>query len=167
MIVEIALCVGAVALVVLVGALVPLLIQLRKPVAESEFLLVHLNAELPLLLKEIRVTTENLNALVEHARDGVEHAAVLLHAAGALGDTVQRVHDTVQGTSRSLLVNLASMVAGLRATTAVITARIHREGGTCNGRGQRVFTGNGGIGVSERRVGGGRGGAIAGAAVGA
>ena len=32
MIVEIALCVGALALVMLAGALVPLLIQLRKPV---------------------------------------------------------------------------------------------------------------------------------------
>jgi uncharacterized protein YoxC len=134
MIVEIALCVGAVALAVLVGSLVPLLIQLRKPVAESEYLLVRINAELPLLLKEIRATTENLNALVEHARGGVEHATVLLHAAGALGDTVQRVHETVQDTSQSFLVNLARMVAGFRATTGVIKAYIHREGGTVNGR---------------------------------
>ncbi len=134
MIVEIALCVAAVAFAVLVGSVVPLLIQLRKPVAESEYLLVRLNAELPLLLKEIRATTENVNALVEHARDGVEHAAVLLHAAGALGDTVHRVHETVQGGSRSLLVNLASMVAGLRATTAVVKAHMHREAGTLNGR---------------------------------
>jgi uncharacterized protein YoxC len=134
MIVEIALCVGAVALAVLVGSLVPLLIQLRKPVAESEYLLVRINAELPLLLKEIRATTENLNALVEHARGGVEHATVLLHAAGALGDTVQRVHETVQGTSQSFLVNLARMVAGVRAKTGVIKAYIHREGGTVNGR---------------------------------
>jgi len=134
MIVEIALCVGAVALAVLVGSLVPLLIQLRKPVAESEYLLVRINAELPLLLKEIRATTENLNALVEHARGGVEHAAVLLHAAGAWGDTVQRVHETVQDTSQSFLVNLARMVAGFRATTGVIKAYIHREGGTVNGR---------------------------------
>jgi len=126
--------VGAVALAVLVGSLVPLLIQLRKPVAESEYLLVRINAELPLLLKEIRATTENLNALVEHARGGVEHATVLLHAAGALGDTVQRVHETVQGTSQSFLVNLARMVAGFRATTGVIKAYIHREGGTVNGR---------------------------------
>ncbi|HLA61590.1 MAG TPA: hypothetical protein VK626_05030, partial [Nitrospiraceae bacterium] len=93
-----------------------------------------INAELPLLLKEIRTTTENLNALVEHARGGVEHATVLLHAAGALGDTVQRVHETVQGTSRSFLVNLTRMVAGFRATTGVIKAYIHREGGTVNGR---------------------------------
>jgi uncharacterized protein YoxC len=134
MIVEIALCVGAVALAVLVGSLVSLLIQLRKPVAESEYLLVRINAELPLLLKEIRATTENLNALVEHARGGVEHATVLLHAAGALGDTVQRVHETVQDTSQSFLVNLARMVAGFRATTGVIKAYIHREGGTVNGR---------------------------------
>ena len=134
MIVEIALSVGAGALVVLVGLLVPLLIQLRKPVAESEHLLIRMNAELPLLLQEMRATTENLNTLVEHARGGVEHAAVLLHAAGALGDTVQRVHETVQGTSRSFLVNLVSMVAGFRATTGVVKAHIHREGGTNNGR---------------------------------
>ena len=127
MIVEIALCVGAGALAVLVGLLVPLLIQLRKPVAESEYLLVRMNAELPLLLKEMRAATENLNALVEHA-------AVLLHAAGTLGDTVQRVHETVQGTSRSFLVNLAGMVAGFRATTGVVKAHIHREGGTVNGK---------------------------------
>ena len=134
MIVEIALCVGAAACVVLVGLLVPLLRQLRTSVAESEQVLVLMNAELPLLLKEMRATMENLNALIADARAGVEHAAVLLHAAGALGDTMQRVHDAVQGTSRSLLVNLASMVAGLRAMTGVVTAGIHRKGGTCNGR---------------------------------
>ena len=134
MMVEIALCVGAVALAVLVGALVPLLIQLKKPVAEAESLLARVNAELPLLLKEIRAATENLNTLVEHTRDGVEHAAVLLHAAGALGDTVQRVHETVRGTSRSMLVNLASIVARFTATTAVVKARSYQEGGTFNGR---------------------------------
>jgi len=134
MIVEIALCVGAGALAVLVGLLVPLLIQLRKPMAESEYLLSHMNAELPLLLKEMRAATENLNALVEHARGGVEHAAVLLHAAGTLGDTVQRVQETVQGTSRSILVNLASMVTGFRATTGVVKTHIQREGGTVNGK---------------------------------
>jgi uncharacterized protein YoxC len=134
MIVEIALCVGAGALAVVAGLLVPLLIQLRKPVAESESLLVCMNAELPLLLKEMRAATEKLNRLVEQARGGVEHAAVLLHAAGALGDTVQRVQERVQGTSRSFLVNLVSMVAGLRATRGVVRTHIHREGGTINGK---------------------------------
>ena len=54
---------------------------------------------------------------------------MLLHAAGALGDTVQRFQETVQGTSRSFLANLVSMVAGFRATTGVVKAHIHREGG--------------------------------------
>lgn len=127
MIVEIALCVGAGALAVLVGLLVPLLIQLRKPIAESEYLLIRMNAELPLLLKEMRAATENLNALVEHARGGVEHAAVLLHAAGTLGDTVQRVHETVHGASRSLLGSLASIVARYRATKGIVKTQIYRE----------------------------------------
>lgn len=134
MIVEIALSVAVVAFVVLVGSLVSLLMQLRKPVAAAEYLLAYMNAELPLLLKEMRSTTVKLNRLVESARDGVEHAAVLLHAAGALGDTVQRAHETVRGTGRSLLVNLASMVAGFRATTTVVKSHIHQEGGTYNGK---------------------------------
>jgi uncharacterized protein YoxC len=125
MIVDIAICVAAVAWAVLVGWLVPLLIQLRKPVAQSEYLLVRMNAELPLLLKEIRETTENLNVLVEQARVGVEHATVLLHAAGTLGDTVQRVQETMQGTGRSFLVKLVSMVTGVKATTGVIKTHMH------------------------------------------
>jgi uncharacterized protein YoxC len=134
MIVEIALSVAVVAFVVLVGSLVSLLMQLRKPVAAAEYLLAYMNAELPLLLKEMRSTTVKLNRLVESARDGVEHAVVLLHAAGALGDIVQRAHETVRGTGRSLLVNLASMVAGFRATTTVVMSHIHQEGGTGNGK---------------------------------
>lgn len=135
MIGEIALCVGAVAFAVLVGALIPLLLQLRKPVEESERLLAGLNIELPLLVQEVRAAMENMNSLIEHARDGVEHAAVLLHAAGAVGDTIQRVHETVRGGGRSLLVTLASMAARFRATTAVVKAHIHQEGGMVNGKG--------------------------------
>lgn len=135
MIVEIALCVGAGAFAVLVGMLIPLLIQLRKSVAESERLLAGLNIEVPLLLQEIRAATANMNSFIEHARGGVEHAAVLLHAAGAVGDIIQRVHETVRGGGRSLLVTLASMTAGFRATTAVAKVQIHREGGMANGNG--------------------------------
>jgi uncharacterized protein YoxC len=135
MIGEIALCVGAVVFAVLVGMLIPLLMQLRKSVVESERLLAGLNIEVPLLLQEVRAATGNMNSLIERARGGVEHAAVLLHAAGAVGDTIQRVHETVRGGGRSLLVTLVSMAAGFRATTAVVKAQIHREGGMVNGKG--------------------------------
>jgi hypothetical protein len=40
----------------------------------------------------------------------------------------------VWDTSRSQLVNLASMVAGFTATTAIVTAHLNQEGGMFNGR---------------------------------
>lgn len=133
MIGEMALCVGAVA--VLVGMLIPLLIQLRKSAVESERQLAGLNIGVPLLLQEMRVATEKVKLLIEHTRGGIEHAAVLLHAAGAVGDTIQRVQETVWGGGRLLLVTLASMVAGFGGTTAVVKAQIGREGGMVNGKG--------------------------------
>jgi len=59
---------------------------------------------------------------------------VLLHAAGGLGDTVQRVKETMQGTGGSFLTKLVSMVAGFKATTGVIKTHIHREEGAINGK---------------------------------
>jgi len=85
------------------------------------------------VLSEMREMTENVNALTGQARDGVEHASVFLHAVGELGDTVQQVHETVRGKSGSLLVNLASMVAGFKAASAVVKERIHTEKGGSNG----------------------------------
>ena len=133
MILEIAVGALAAGFLVLVAFLVPTLLQIRKTVAESERLLARLNSELPPLLNEMRGMTENVNALAGQARDGVEHAAVLLHAVGELGETVQEVHETVQGKSGKLLVNLASVVAGVRAASAVVKERIHTEKGDSNG----------------------------------
>ena len=134
MIVEIAALLIATAFAVLVGYLVPMLIQLRKTIAESEQLLAHMSSELPSLVREMRAMTENVNAVAEQARNGVEHASVFLHAVGEIGDTVQQVHETVRGRSGSLLVNVASMVAGVKAASAVVKERMNKEGGNSNGR---------------------------------
>ncbi|HKW86922.1 MAG TPA: DUF948 domain-containing protein [Nitrospiraceae bacterium] len=134
MIVEIAALLIATAFAVLVGYLVPMLIQLRKTIAESEQLLAHMSSELPSLVREMRTMTENVNAVADQARNGVEHASVFLHAVGEIGDTVQQVHETVRGRSGSLLVNVASMVAGLKAASAVVKERMNKEGGNSNGR---------------------------------
>ncbi len=137
MIVGMAAVVVAIAFAVLVGYLVPMLIELRKTVAESQQLLARMNSELPSLIAELRAMSQNLNDLAEQARGGVEHAAVLLHAVGDIGESVQQVHQLVKGTSGSLLVNLASMMAGLRAATTVVKQRLrsnHGEGGMTDGR---------------------------------
>ena len=77
--------------------------------------------------------TENVNALVDQARDGVDHAAVFLHAVGEIGDTVQKVNETVRGKSGSLLVNVASMVAGLKAASTIVKERMNKNGGDSHG----------------------------------
>jgi uncharacterized protein YoxC len=132
MIVDIAAILVAVAFAVLVGYLVPLLIQVRKTVTESEQLLARMNGELPTLITELRAMSQNLNELAEQARSGVEHAAVLLHAVGEVGASVQQVHGLVRGSGGSLVTNLASMVAGFRAAKQVVKDRM-KEGGHHNG----------------------------------
>jgi len=132
-IVEIAAILVAVAFALLVGYLVPVLIQVRKTVAESEQLLAKMNNDLPPLIGELRAMSHNVNDLTEQVRGGVEHAAVLLHAVGEVGESVQQVHDVVKGSSGSMLTNMASMVAGFKAATKVMKERFREEGGHHNG----------------------------------
>jgi uncharacterized protein YoxC len=131
--VEIAAILVAVAFALLVGFLVPMLIQVRKTVAESEQLLAKMNNDLPPLIGELRSVSHNVNDLTEQARMGVEHAAVLLHAVGEVGESVQHVHDVVKGSSGSMLTNMASVVAGFKAATKVMKERFREEGGHHNG----------------------------------
>ncbi|MGA6826523.1 DUF948 domain-containing protein [Nitrospira sp. NS4] len=132
-IVEMAAILIAVAFAVLVGYLVPVLIQVRKTVAESEQLLAKMNAEMPPLIADLRAMSQNLNDLADQARGGVEHAAVLLHAVGEVGESVQYVHDVVRGSGGTLLTNVASMVAGFKAASQVVRERWREEGGHHNG----------------------------------
>jgi len=131
--VEIAAILVGVAFAVLVGFLVPVLVQVRKTVAESEQLLSKMNHEVPALVAELKVMSQNLNELTEQARGGIEHAAVLLHAVGEVGESVQQVHNVVRGSSGTLLTNMASMVAGFKAATQVVRDRMRHEGGPHNG----------------------------------
>lgn len=131
--IEIAALLVAVAFGVLVGFLVPVLMQVRKTVAESEQLLAKMNADLPPLVGELRAVSQHLNQLTEQARDGVEHAAVLLHAVGEVGESVQQVHNVVRGSSGTLMTNVASVLAGFKAATQVMRERYRKEGGPHNG----------------------------------
>ncbi|HKQ35548.1 MAG TPA: DUF948 domain-containing protein [Nitrospiraceae bacterium] len=132
-IIEIAVILVAAAFALLVGFIVPVLIRVRKTVAESEQLLAKMNNDLPPLIGELRAVTHNVNSLSEQARIGVEHATVLLHAVGEVGESVQHVHEVVKGSSGSMLTNMASMVAGVKAATKVMKERFREEGGHHNG----------------------------------
>jgi uncharacterized protein YoxC len=131
--VEIAAILVAIAFAVLVGFLVPMLVQIRKTVAESEQLLAKMNHDLPPLIDELRTMSHKVNDLAEQARGGVEHATVLLHAVGEVGESVQQVHNAVRGSSGSMLTNMASVFAGFKAATQVMKERFREEGGHHNG----------------------------------
>ncbi len=132
-IVEFAIGLVAVAFAVLVGCLVPVLIQMRKAVAESQQVFAKMNQDLPSLIVELRAMSQNVSELMEQTRGGVEHAAVLLHAMGEVGESVQQVHNVVRGSGGNLLTNVASVVAGVKAATRVMKDRMRKEGGSYNG----------------------------------
>ena len=134
MIVDITAIFVAITFAVLVAFLVPALIELKRMIGESQQLLARMNQELPSLLGELRAMAVNVNDLAAQTRGGVEHASVFLHAIGAVGDTVQQVHDAVKGKGGGLLMNLAGMVAGVKAASAVVKHRLQtNEGGHSNG----------------------------------
>jgi uncharacterized protein YoxC len=132
-IVEFAAVLIAVAFAVLVGYLIPVLVQIKRTVAESQQLLARMNADMPPLISELHSMSQNLNELANRARDGVEHAAMLLHAVGEVGESVQQVHNVVRGSSGTLLANVASVVAGFKAATRVMRERLRQEGEHHNG----------------------------------
>lgn len=132
--VETAAILVAVAFVVLVGFLIPVLVQVRKTVEESQRLLEKMNADVPPLVEELRTAGKNLNELSHQARQGVEHATVLLHAVGEVGESVQLIHNVVKGSSGTLLTNVMGAVAGVRAAARVMKDRWRKNGAVHNGR---------------------------------
>ena len=131
MLIEIVSIIAALAFAVLVAYAVLTLIQARKTLAELQLVLLNLNGQLPSLLKDVRMMTENLNALTDEARAGVAHASGFLQAVGAVGQTVGTVHGLVSG--QGLLFKLGGLAAGIKAASAVVKERFSRSAGGVNG----------------------------------
>ncbi len=125
--VDLAAIIIAVAFVVLVAYLVPMILQVKRTVGQSERLLIRLNHELPILLKDVKGTNENILALTEKAKIGVDRAAIFLNAVGDVGQTVNHVHQAVRGRSGNLLVGVTSLLAGLKAATSTVKKHVHKE----------------------------------------
>lgn len=136
MIIEIAAGIVAVAAVVLVAFLVPVLIRLRRTAEESERLLRRMNEDLPVLFKEATQAAHHMNQVATEMREGAACARVLGEAIGEIGHTINDVHGAVRGGAGSLLTNISSLLAGFRAAYGVFTQQSsshHQEGGGSNG----------------------------------
>jgi len=131
MIIEIELGIIVLSLVVLVLFLVPVLVQLRKTVEESERLLKSLNYDLPLLIKEATGTAQTFNRVTSDVREASERAKVLGQAIGSIGDTVNQIHGAIRSGATSLWLKGTGVIAGVRAAAQVLTKgrhRIHPDG---------------------------------------
>ena len=109
MIIEIEIGIIALAAIVLVAFFVPLLIQLRKTVEQSER-----------LIKEATGTTQVLTRVASDVREATERAKVLGQAMGAIGDTVNQIHGAIRTKAASLVLNATGLVAGVRAAVHVL-----------------------------------------------
>lgn len=133
MLIEIAAIIAAIAFVILVGYVVYTLIQVRKTLVELQVVLAHMNNQLPSLLNDLRLMTENVNAVSEQARDGIDHASVFLRAVGAVGETVEQVHELVKGQGEGLVSKLVNVMAGIKAASAVVKERFSKPHDENNG----------------------------------
>lgn len=133
--IDFAAVVIAVSFVVLVGYLIPTVVQLRRMIAQSERLLAQLNSQLPDLLKDIRVTAQNFQVMSNQAKQSLDRASVLFNAIGSIGDTVNQVHGAVRGQSAALVLKAAGMFQGVKAIATSIKDRFHKsEGGATHER---------------------------------
>lgn len=135
MFIEIAAAIMALAAVVLLAVLVPMLIQLRKTAEESERLLRRMNEDLPVLFREATQAAQNMNQVAGEMREAASRARVLGDAMGGVGDTINQVRELVQGGAGTLLTNVGSLLAGFRAAYGVFKqkAEAHQQGGPSNG----------------------------------
>jgi uncharacterized protein YoxC len=125
--VDLAAIIIAVAFVVLVGYLVPMILQVKRTVGQSERLLIRLNHELPGILKDAKATYENSRDLTDQVRLGVDRATIFLNAVGDVGETVNHVHQAVRGKGGALAVGVTSLLAGLKAASSTMRKRVHKE----------------------------------------
>jgi len=135
MLIEIAVGIVALAAVVLLAFLVPMLIQLRKTAEETERLLRRLNEDLPVLFREAMQAAQNMNRVSSDMREGAANARVLGEAMGEIGQTINHVHGLVRGKAGTMLMNLGGVLAGVRAAFEVLKQKpqSHHQGGHPNG----------------------------------
>ena len=129
MLLQISSLIAALAFAVLTAYVAVTLVQIRKTASEAEQLFSHLNAELPLLLHDMRQTVSNVNAVADTARGGVERAAVFLRTVGEVGETVHQVHGIFRGPGAAVMSRLSLLKLGVRAASAVIRDRLAKPPG--------------------------------------
>jgi uncharacterized protein YoxC len=92
---------------ILVGAAVPVLLQLRKTLKAAEATLTTTGSKLNDALDQLSITLERVNSAADELDRGVKKMSSLIAALGSVGDALSKVRSTV-GT----VASLGSIVGG-------------------------------------------------------
>ncbi|PLX92803.1 MAG: hypothetical protein C0621_08850 [Desulfuromonas sp.] len=113
--------------VVLVAALVPMLLQIKRTAARLEGVLGELEKELPETLKALRQSATTLNRTAEHAEEGMADARRLMGTLATTGDSLRQLQQMIPWDLSRSVSQLAGMWVGLRAAGRVIAQQLSKE----------------------------------------
>ena len=121
--------VGVVLLAVLVGAAVPVLLQLYITLRDTRSLIQRIGPKLDGTLTELRETGKHLNRIGSDLEQGSKRAKVLLEVVGDVGESLQSLRESMR-TAAAIGKALGPAIAGaVSALTSASEARGDDSGG--------------------------------------
>lgn len=125
---QISIMIIALAVVVLVGFLIPVIIQLRRSIQTMEKVSKKLDTQLPPIMHNVNQITTNLSAIMSSGRQQVDTLGSAVEEIKGMVDDVVTVERKIKRTLDSRVVkSLVTITAGAKAAQAFIKAmRNHR-----------------------------------------
>lgn len=117
----------AAVVVILLGFLIPVILQLRKTAKSVENFLKATQESLTPLLSELKESAERLNKISENIEGAVSNVRHLANAVGEIGTMVDEVNDFVKQTGSSFSIKTASIGAGVKAVLGVLAKGIIKK----------------------------------------
>jgi len=103
------------AFVVLVAALIPTLLQIRRTTKKLEETLAHLDTEINPLIKSATETAEELQILTASINDKIDQTDILFNELQEVGHVLLATAHILKDKISPALIQIASLNAGLKA----------------------------------------------------
>lgn len=124
---DLAAILAATVFAAVVGFLVSVLIRVRKSVAEAGRLLARMNADLPLVIADVRAMCGRVTELLDRVQTEADHVSGMLHVVGTVGESVQRVHTFARRLNGRVVRSVAGVLSAVKAATQVLAGRWHQR----------------------------------------
>ena len=125
---SVAAMMGALAVVVLVGFLIPALLEFRKTVVRLREFLERTEANLDPALRELRETMADLRVLADATASKADEVKTIMTALGDTGKNVHEINDVI-GSVFKVFNKPAAYWTGAKAAGKFILDRMRKKGG--------------------------------------